>query len=60
MPTKYGGVIQGISVCLVRSRLVRVLQMVSGDKFRHVVEFCGKEPRGFFVGTCISSPVDKV
>ena len=33
-----------MSVCLVWARLVRVLQMVSGNEFGHVVEFHGKEP----------------
>ena len=34
--------------------------MVSGDEFRGVIELHGKEPRSFFIGTCISSPADKV
>ena len=34
--------------------------MVSDNKFRGVIKFCGKEPRSFFVGTCITSPADKV
>ena len=49
-----------MSVCLVQARLVRVLQMVPSNEFRGMIEFHGKEPRGFFVSTCISSPVDKV
>ena len=47
-------------VCLVRTRLVGILQMVSGDKFRGVIKLHGKEPQCFFVGTCVSSPADKV
>ena len=34
--------------------------MVHGNKFGGMIEFSGKEPRGFFVGTGISSPADKV
>ena len=47
-------------VCLVWARLVRVLQMVPSDEFGGVIEFSGKQPRSFFVGTCITSPGDKV
>ena len=53
-------VICGMSVCLVRTRLVGILQVVSGDEFGGVIKLCGKEPRSFLVGTCISSPADKV
>ena len=34
--------------------------MVSGNKFRSEVKLCGKEPQSFLIGTCVSSPVDKV
>ena len=34
--------------------------MVPGDEFGGVIEFSGKQPRSFFVGTCITSPADKV
>ena len=34
--------------------------MVSDDEFGSMVKLCGKEPRSFFVGTCISSPADKI
>ena len=34
--------------------------MVHGNKFGGVIEFSGKEPRGFFVGTCVTGPADKV
>ena len=47
-------------VCLVRARLVRVLQMVPGDEFRGMIEFCGQKPQSFFIGTCVTSSVDKV
>ena len=47
-------------VCLVQARLVRVLQMVPSDEFGGMIEFSGKKPQSFFVGTCITSPVDKV
>ena len=47
-------------VCLVWARLIRVVQMVPGDEFGGVIEFSGKKPQSFFVGTCITSPADKV
>ena len=47
-------------VCLVQARLIRILHMVSGDEFGGMVKLRGKEPQSFFVGTGISSPVDKV
>ena len=47
-------------VCLVQARLVRVLQMVPGDKFRGMIKFSGKKPQSFFVSICITSPADKV
>ena len=47
-------------VCLVQARLIRVVQMVPGDKFGGVIEFSGKKPQSFFVGACVTSPVDKV
>ena len=34
--------------------------MVSDDEFRGMIKLRGKEPRSFFVGTCITSPADKV
>ena len=34
--------------------------MVSGDEFGSMVKLRGKEPQSFLVGTCISSPADKV
>ena len=34
--------------------------MVSDDKFGSMVKLCGKEPRSFFISTCISSPADKI
>ena len=34
--------------------------MVSGNEFGGVIKLRGKEPRSFFVGTCITSPADKV
>ena len=34
--------------------------MVPSNKFRGVVEFSSKEPQSFFVGTCVTSPADKV
>ena len=34
--------------------------MVSGNEFGGVIKLRGKEPRSFFVGTCVTSPVDKV
>ena len=52
--------LQSDLVCLVQARLVRVLHVVSGDEFGGVIKLCGKEPRSFFVGTCITSPADKV
>ena len=47
-------------ICLVQARLVRVLQMVSNNEFGGVIEFCGGEPRSFFIGACVTSPADKV
>ena len=49
-----------MSVCLIQAGFVGILQVVSGDEFGGVIKLCGKEPQGFFVGTSISSPVDKV
>ena len=34
--------------------------MVSDDEFGGVIKLHGKEPQSFFVGTCVTSPVDKV
>ena len=34
--------------------------MVPSDKFGGMIKFSGKQPRSFFVGTCITSPADKV
>ena len=34
--------------------------MVSNNKFGSMVKLRGKEPRSFLVGTCISSPADKI
>ena len=34
--------------------------MVPGDEFGGVIEFSGKKPQSFFVGTCVTSPADKV
>ena len=34
--------------------------MVSDNKFRGVIKLHGKEPQSFFIGTCVTSPVDKV
>ena len=34
--------------------------MVSGNEFGSMVKLRGKEPQSFLVGTCISSPADKV
>ena len=34
--------------------------MVSGDEFRSMVKLHGKDPQSFLVGTCISSPADKI
>ena len=34
--------------------------MVSDDEFGGVIKLRGKEPRSFFVGTCVTSPVDKI
>ena len=48
------------SVCLVWAGFVGVLQMVSSDEFGSMVKLRGKEPRSFLIGTCISSPVDKI
>ena len=47
-------------ICLVQARLVRVLQMVPGNEFGGVIKFSGKKPQSFFVGTCVTSPADKV
>ena len=47
-------------VCLVWARLVRVLQMVPGDEFRGMIEFCDEKPQSFFIGACVTSPADKV
>ena len=48
------------SVCLVWARLIRVLHVVSDDEFGGMIKLRGKEPRSFFISTCITSPVDKV
>ena len=37
-------VICGMSVCLVRTRLVGILQVVSSDEFGGVIKLHGKEP----------------
>ena len=34
--------------------------MEVGDGFRGMFEFCGGNPRGFFFGSFISSPLDEV
>ena len=34
--------------------------MVSDNEFQHVVEFCGKEPRGFLISTGVTSPADQI
>ena len=34
--------------------------MVSDDKFGGMIKLRGKEPRRFFIGTCVTSPADKV
>ena len=34
--------------------------MVSNDGFGGVIKLRGKEPQSFFVGTCVTSPADKV
>ena len=34
--------------------------MVTGDKFRRVVKFHGKEPQSFLVSTSVTSPVDQI
>ena len=34
--------------------------MVPGDEFGGVIKFSGKKPQSFFIGTCVTSPVDKV
>ena len=34
--------------------------MVSGNEFGGVIKLRGKEPRSFFVSTCVTSPTDKV
>ena len=34
--------------------------MVSGNEFGSVVKLCGKEPQSFLIGTCVSSPADKI
>ena len=34
--------------------------MVSDDEFRGVIKLRGKEPRSFFVSTCVTSPADKI
>ena len=47
-------------VCLVRARLIRVVQMVPGNKFGGMIEFSGKKPQSFFISTCVTSPVDEV
>ena len=49
-----------MSVFLIWVRLVRVLQMVSSNEFGCMVEFHGKEPQSFFIGTSITSPADQV
>ena len=47
-------------ICLVRARLVRVVQMVPSDEFGGVIEFSGKKPQSFFISTCVTSPANKV
>ena len=51
-------VICSTSVCLVRTRLVWILQVVSSNEFGGMIKLHGKEPRSFFVGTSVTSPVD--
>ena len=34
--------------------------MVSDDEFGGVIKLRGKEPRSFFVSTCVTSPADKI
>ena len=34
--------------------------MVSDNKFGSMVKLHGKEPQSFLVGTCVSSPADKI
>ena len=34
--------------------------MVPGDEFRGMIKFSGKKPQSFFIGTCITSPADKI
>ena len=60
MRTETHGVVSSMSVCLVWTRFVGILQVVSGNEFGGMIKLHGKEPRGFFVGTSISSPADKV
>ena len=60
MWVQINGVNQSDLVCLVQARLIRILHMVSGNEFGGVVKLHGKEPQSFLVGTCISSPADKV
>ena len=47
-------------VCLVQARLIRILHVVSDNKFRGVIKLRGKEPQSYFVGTCVTSPADKI
>ena len=34
--------------------------MVPSDEFGGMVKFGGKKPQSFFIGTCVTSPADKV
>ena len=34
--------------------------MVSDDKFGGMIKLRGKEPRSFFISTCVTSPADKI
>ena len=60
MWVQINGVNQSHLVCLVRARLIRILHVVSNDEFGGMIKLHGKEPRSFFVGTCITSPADKI
>ena len=34
--------------------------MVPGDEFGGMIKFSGKKPQSFFIGTCVTSPADKI
>ena len=42
------------------ARLISILHMVPGNEFGGMIKLHGKEPQSFFIGTCVSSPVDKI